>query len=82
MPIKFITRYQITNKILQALMRIEAARQQVVYLPLTPAVLSSLRESARLITTHYSRMIEGNRLDQEQIEAVVMYEGHSPERDG
>jgi hypothetical protein len=50
----------------QDLMAIEAVKEKVVYLPLTPAVLSSLRETARLYTTHYSTMIEGNRLERER----------------
>jgi hypothetical protein len=32
-------------------MRIEAAKEKVLHLPLTPMVLSSLRETARLYTT-------------------------------
>jgi hypothetical protein len=43
-------------------MRIEAARQAVQDLPITPAVLATLGETARLYSTHYSTMIEGNRL--------------------
>ena len=61
-------------------MRIEAAREQVLHLPLTPVVLASLRETARLYTTHYSTMIEGNRLEVEQIEQVLKLEGHFPGR--
>lgn len=57
-------------------MRIEAARQAVRYLPITPSVLASLRESARLFSTHYSTMIEGNRLTQEQVAKVVEKHQH------
>jgi Fic family protein len=63
------------------LMRIEAAKENIAYLPLNVAVLSSLRETARLYTTHYSTMIEGNRLSAEQIEAVVKHKGHFPGRE-
>jgi len=62
-------------------MRIEAAREKVLHLPLTPTVLTSLRETARLHTTHYSTMIEGNRLDPNQIEEVLRHEGHFPGRE-
>ncbi len=62
-------------------MRIEAARQKVLHLPLTPTVLSSLRETARLYTTHYSTMIEGNQLDPNQIKAVLKHKGHFPGRE-
>ena len=62
-------------------MRIEAAKQKVMHLPLTPMVLASLRETARLYTTHYSTMIEGNRLAPNQIEGVVKHEEHFPGRE-
>ena len=81
MQIKFSPRFVITPKIANGLMRIEAAREKVVHLPLTAAVLSSLRETARLHTTHYSTMIEGNRLDADQVEVVVKHEGHFPGRE-
>lgn len=81
MPIKFSPNYVITPKIAVSLMRIEAAKEQVNHLPLTPTVLSSLRETARLFTTHYSTMIEGNRLSSDQIEIVLKHEGHFPGRE-
>jgi Fic family protein len=81
MPIKFEPNYKITPKILNFLMRIEAAKEKVLHLPLSPTVLSSLRETARLFTTHYSTMIEGNRLDPNQIEVVLKHEGHFPGRE-
>lgn len=63
------------------LLRIEAAKQKILHLPLTPTVLSSLRETARLYTTHYSTMIEGNRLDPDQVEVVLKHRGHFPGRE-
>ncbi len=62
-------------------MRIEAAKEKVAHLPLTPTVLASLRETARLYTTHYSTMIEGNRLAPDQVEEVVKHKGHFPGRE-
>jgi hypothetical protein len=53
--------YVITPDIAKNLMRIEAAKQKVCLLPVNPGVLASLRETAKLYTTHYSTMIEGNR---------------------
>ena len=55
-------------------MRIEAAKQSVQDLPITPSVLASLRETARIFSTHYSTMIEGNRLTQDQVSAWVEVE--------
>lgn len=81
MPIKFNPRYTITTKIANCLLRIESAKEKVTHLPLNPTVLASLRESARLYTTHYSTMIEGNRLVPDQIEAVLKHEGHFPGRE-
>ena len=81
MPIKFLPNYTVTPKIATNLMRIEAVKEKLVYLPLTPKVLSSLRETARLYTTHYSTMIEGNRLDPDQVEVVLKHEGHFPGRE-
>ncbi len=81
MPIKFTPNYVITPKIMGYLMRIEAAKEKVLHLPLTPNVLRSLRETARLYTTHYSTMIEGNRLTVDQIETVLQHKGHFPGRE-
>jgi len=81
MPIKFEPNYDITPKIARYLIRIEAAKQKVMHLPLTPMVLASLRETARLYTTHYSTMIEGNALSPYQVEEVLKHEGHFPGRE-
>lgn len=50
----------------------------MLHLPLTVSMLSSLRETARLYTTHYSTMIEGNRLEPKQIEEVLSGKSHFP----
>lgn len=81
MPITFKPVFSITPAIMNSLMRIEAVKQRVILLPLNPIVLGSLRESARLYTTHYSTMIEGNKLDPAQIEEVLKHKGHFPGRE-
>ncbi len=81
MPINFTPNYAISSKTMNCLIRIEAAKQKILHLPLTPTVLSSLRETARLYTTHYSTMIEGNRLDPDQVEVVLKHQGHFPGRE-
>ena len=63
--------YSITPAITKALMSIEADRQAVADLPIDVTVLASLRETARLVSTHYSTQIEGNRLTQAQVREVV-----------
>lgn len=65
----------------QSLMRIEAAKVRVNHLPLTPMVMASLRETARLVTSHYSTMIEGNRLSAEEVRELIQLEGHFPGRE-
>lgn len=77
----FDPRFTITPKIATLLMRIEAARQAVEDLPVTPSVLATLRETAKLFTTHYSTQIEGNRLTQEQVSRVIKASEHFPGRE-
>lgn len=73
MPIKFNPAYTITPSIMRNLMRIESIKEQVISLPLHPTVLRSLRETARLYTTHYSTMIEGNQLAPNEIEEILKH---------
>jgi hypothetical protein len=49
----FEPRFAITSRIATALMRIEAAKEAVQYLPITASVLASLRETARLYSTQH-----------------------------
>jgi cell filamentation protein, protein adenylyltransferase len=67
----FKPNFEITPQIAKSLMAIEAAREKIDALPVTAAILASLRESARLIATHYSTQIEGNRLTAQEIEEVI-----------
>ena len=53
----------------------------IEHLPITPSVLESLRQSARLFSTHYSTMIEGNRLTQVQVVQVIEQKEHFPGRE-
>src|SRR5579863_6877758 len=77
----FAPAFTITPTMANSLMRIEAARQAILTLPITPRVLANLRETARLHSTHYSTMIEGNRLTQEEVELVVKKMEHFPGRE-
>jgi len=71
----FDPRFTITPKIAMLLMCIEAARQAVDTLPITPSVLATRRETARLFITHYSTMIEGNRLTREGLAGYLRCAG-------
>jgi Fic family protein len=77
----FAPNFTITSTVARALMRIEAAKQAVGHLPITPSVLATLRETARLFSTHYSTMIEGNRLTQDQVSKVIEKQEHFPGRE-
>jgi Fic family protein len=77
----FEPRFTITPAVTKALMEIEANRQLVAGLPLTAQMLDSLRRTARLLSTHYSTQIEGNRLSPAQVQAVIAGEGNFPGRE-
>jgi hypothetical protein len=74
-------KFMITAAIANDLMRIEAVKQSIQTLPITPRVLATLRETARLFSTHYSTMIEGNRLTQQQVAQVIAKGQHFPGRE-
>jgi len=81
MPTNFKPVFQITSEIAKNLMKIEANKEKVSLLPVNPSVLASLRETAKLYTTYYSTMIEGNKLQPDQIKEVVQLKGHFPGRE-
>jgi len=81
MPTNFKPIYTINTAIVKHLMQIEAAKERVGLLPLNPAVLTSLRETTKLYTTHYSTMIEGNQLKPSEIKEIITLEGHFPGRE-
>src|SRR3954447_7464526 len=77
-------RYTLTPAMARRLMEIEAARAVVEQIPLPPAVVSEMRNRARLRSTHYSTRIEGNRLtlaEAEQVLAGRKVPLHGRERD-
>ncbi len=77
----FKPNYTITPIIAQVLMRIEACRKEMSGLPLTPNLLITLRESARLQSVHYSTAIEGNRLSAQEVAQVLTKEANFPGRE-
>ena len=81
MPKVFEPNYTISSATASALMSIEAVNQEVSGLPITSKTLASLRETARLYSTHYSTMIEGNRLERNQVAKVIEGSGHFPGRE-
>lgn len=77
---KFDPKYQITNKLASALLKLESIKERINGLPLTPSVLAGLRQTARLFSTHYSTRIEGNRLSEKEVQEVLSEDRHFPGR--
>ena len=73
--------YALTPAITKALMEIEACRQAIARLPLSVPMLESLRKTARLLSTHFSTQIEGNKLSASQVEEVIAGGGRFPGRE-
>ena len=73
--------FHLTSKTARALMAIEADRQIIAALPLSVPMLDSLRRTARLLSTHLSTQIEGNRLTAAQVQAIVEGDGNLPGRE-
>jgi Fic family protein len=67
----FKPRFQITPEIAAALMQIEAVRRELSGLVIEPQLLISLRETATLVSTHFSTQIEGNRLTLPEVKQVL-----------
>lgn len=57
-------------------MKIEALKENIKNLPITPGVMKTLRDSARLQSVHYSTQIEGNRLSQKEVVRVIKHKEH------
>ncbi len=74
----FQARFSYTHPMVNALMRIEAARGIIEMLPLPPDQVLLLRHQARQRATRYSTAIEGNTLDSREVGKAVAH----PERSG
>jgi len=73
--------FRITPETAKALMAIEASRTAADRIPMHPKLMASLRESARLHSTHYSTRIEGNRLTLPEVKRVILGKGGFPGRE-
>lgn len=80
----WMPKYTITKEILSYLTKIESIKNSFEDKPLSPVLLSSLHQSAKISQTHYSTQIEGNQLSIKQIENTLYtvnksaqsYQGH------
>ena len=78
----FDPKFEISAATAKALMEVEASRSLLSeILVVTPGMISALRESARLRSTHFSTQIEGNRLSAEEVEDVVIHGRGFPGRE-
>ena len=77
----FTPQYTVTTDIIRYISRIEISRYKVVDLPITAEMMASLRESARLLSTHHSTAIEGNLLSALEVNEVIKGGGHFPHRE-
>lgn len=77
----FTPKYQITQEITKYLMSIEGNKEAIKTLPVNAKILASLRETAKLMTTHYSTAIEGNRMTGEEVERFIKANLKPKERD-
>ena len=68
---KFNPNYTITPSITKALLEIERHKEAIDMLPVNASLIASLRETARLMSTHYSTQIEGNALTKEEVKQVA-----------
>ena len=67
----FEPNFSITPEITLLLKEIEGLKEKIKNLPLTPRVIKTLMETARLQSVHYSTQIEGNPLSQKEVESVI-----------
>lgn len=74
----FIPKYTITSTITKNLSSIEVSRQCIIDLPITVSVIASLRDTARVNSTHHSTAIEGNRLSMAEVSDVIHEKMHFP----
>lgn len=68
---KFDPKYQLSSSLANQLLEIERHKEAINILPITAPLIASLRETARLMSTHYSTQIEGNMLSPLEVKQVV-----------
>ena len=67
----FNPKFNITNKVLTNIGKIEAAKEIIENAPLVPAYETKFREEAIIRTVHHGTHIEGNPLEQKEVEKVL-----------
>jgi len=67
----FLPKFNLTNKILTNIGQIEASKAIIEAAPLVPAYEAKFREEAIIRTVHHGTAIEGNPLEQKEVEKVL-----------
>ncbi|MDC9724082.1 MAG: Fic family protein [Urechidicola sp.] len=67
----FNPNYILSPSLTKELLEIERHKEAINILPVTATLIASLRETARLISTHYSTQIEGNALTQREVQEIA-----------
>lgn len=68
----FNPNYKITQEILEHLTEIENVRGVFANASISTVLITSLKNSAKLASTHYSTKIEGNRLTRKEVEDAIL----------
>lgn len=77
----FEPKYKITPAVAKSLSSIEVSRTLMEDLPTTFKMMASLRETARIASTHHSTAIEGNRLTIDEVRKVIEEYAHFSHRE-
>jgi Fic family protein len=68
---EFKPNFTISPELTQTLLEIERHKEAIDVMPVNSRTVASLRETARLLSTHYSTQIEGNELDVSEVEKLA-----------
>ena len=70
----FVSKYNITNRILKNIGIIEAAKEVITNAPLVPAWEAKFRKEAMERSIHHGTHLEGNPLSEEEVKFVLVHE--------
>lgn len=68
---QFNPKFNLTPALTKQLLEIERHKEAINILPVTGNLIASLRETARLMSTHYSTQIEGNVLNPQEVKQIA-----------
>lgn len=77
-PMTYSPKYSITNRLLSLVGSVDAAREVITTAPLVPAWERKFQNDARIRTIHHGTHLEGNNLEIDQVEQIVIDPNSSP----